>query len=279
MIGSTNSIWDVNSIHEQIINYTMLYDSSFNDTYLNQCKEVTGGWVSGQNVSSYPGGSFELNSTGMVYGDPGSGYASKYVSTNKKIDISKYTTSLIKCVNVWKSTSYNAIVRLSFPGENFSPSGALFLNSVYGGTGSINFVFKNYKQSDGYVITDTLVAIKDIDAVDRESYVVLYSECGATSSQQLITDCKYLALFKPDNCAELSNLIEIEATSINDILKNSVTLLSNKEAVEYMIYNCTGDFMANAVVSETFLMALNNSQYKTMIMANEHWSKFLSMVE
>lgn len=114
--------------------------------------------------------------------------------------------------------------------------------------------------------------------MSRESHVVIWAESPADGSQQLIIKSKYLALFKPDNWAELSNLIEIEATSISDILDNSVTLLSNKKAVEYMMYNCTGDFMMNAIMSETFLTALNNSQYKTMIMANEHWSKFLSMV-
>ena len=87
-----------------------------------------------------------------------------------------------------------------------------------------------------------------------------------------------MALFLADDWTTLASLAGVEATTIEELLLNSGLLLSNKKAVEYMMYNCTGDFMANAVVSETFLTALNNSQYKTLIMANEHWSKFLSMV-
>ena len=55
-------------------------------------------------------------------------------------------------------------------------------------------------------------------------------------------------------------------------------ILNNKKAVEYMIYNCTGTFMLAFINSSTALTALNNSVYKTLIQANEHWSKFLTFV-
>ena len=115
MIGSTNSIWNVNGIYEQIVNYTMLYDVSFNDIDLNQCKEVTGGWVVGQNLSNYSGGAYAMEATGMTCGDNSSGYGSKYLSTNKKINVANYKAVLLNADTEWKSSSYNANVRLSFP--------------------------------------------------------------------------------------------------------------------------------------------------------------------
>ena len=55
-------------------------------------------------------------------------------------------------------------------------------------------------------------------------------------------------------------------------------LLSNEKTVEFMIKQCTGDFMVSAIQNQTFLTALNNSPFKEKIMANEHWAKFLNMV-
>lgn len=81
-----------------------------------------------------------------------------------------------------------------------------------------------------------------------------------------------------DDWQTLANLAGITATSIEEVLINSETLLSNENAVLFMVHNCTGNFMLAAIQSDTFLNALNNSPFKTIIYANEHWSKFLTMV-
>ena len=65
---------------------------------------------------------------------------------------------------------------------------------------------------------------------------------------------------------------------MNELLENSSMILINEKAVEFMIKQCTGEFMASAISSEVFLTALNNSPYKDKIYANEHWSKFLNFV-
>lgn len=85
-------------------------------------------------------------------------------------------------------------------------------------------------------------------------------------------------LTKQDDYATLAKKAGITASSIDDVLSASETLLSNKSAVNYMIYNCTGDFMVSAIQSSTFLTALNSSPYKELVYANEHWAKFLAMV-
>jgi hypothetical protein len=114
----------------------------------------------------------------------------------------------------------------------------------------------------------------DISNVTGEKYIVMFNNCGAWSGYQLWSKLQNLTLFKKDDWEFLSDT----ATTIDEILADSENLLNNKEKVDYMIYNCTGNFMAAAITSETFLMALNNSPYKTKIYANEHWNKFLAMV-
>ena len=88
----------------------------------------------------------------------------------------------------------------------------------------------------------------------------------------------HLTIFKPDKIQGLIERANIVATTINEILDNSEVILNNESAINYMITQCTGDFMAAAIQSETFLTALNNSPYKTKVYANEHWAKFLNMV-
>lgn len=89
----------------------------------------------------------------------------------------------------------------------------------------------------------------------------------------------HLTLFKPDTeYNNLANIMNIEVSSINEILENSSILLNNREAVQYMLSTLTGDFMATAIQSNAFLTELNNSPYKDLVYANEHWSKFLNML-
>ena len=88
----------------------------------------------------------------------------------------------------------------------------------------------------------------------------------------------HLTIFKPDEIQGLIERANIAATTINEILDNSEIILNNENTVNYMITQCTGDFMAAAIQSEVFLTALNNSPYKTRVYANEHWAKFLNMV-
>lgn len=263
--------------YEQLVNYTMLYDAFFNDTELNQCKDITGGWVTGQNLSNYSGGVFTLDSTGVTCGDNSSGYGSKYASTNQKIDISQYVTVLLNADTSYVGASYTGSTCLCLPDENFAPGSVLYINNNYGGTNGMTFWVKEHAKSSTNH-NETFVAIKNIDAIDRKSYVVVYAYCGATGNQELIIKCKHLALFKSDDWQTLADIVGIEATSIDDILTNSTVVLANQNAVNFMIKQCTGDFMAKAIQSETFLSALENSSFKSLVYANEHWAKFLNMV-
>ena len=107
---------------------------------------------------------------------------------------------------------------------------------------------------------------------------------NTTLSNGGFIDLYNLILCKQDNWEELCTLAGLTSSDYTDeatLCADSTaisTILNNKEAVKYMIYNCTGSFMAEFIASSTALTNLNDSTYKTLIHANEHWSKFLNMV-
>jgi len=254
MIGSTNSIWKINGRYEQLVNYTMLYDGSLGDVELNECKDsIACGWTSTyyySNTNSY----WNRNTDSLEAGVTVKRSSTANWRTTNKIGFTGY--------------SYAGIVaktsRAVTFGLKLTPS-----TSGYVSSGEKHFTTTNRVDNTKYI------AICDLSNVTNSMYIASYQNADGAAFTYYVYE---VALFKADDWATLANLAGITATSIDDIINNCTTVLSNKDAVEFMIYNCTGDFMVNAIHSTTFLTALNNSQYKTKIWANEHWAKFLNMV-
>lgn len=67
-------------------------------------------------------------------------------------------------------------------------------------------------------------------------------------------------------------------STISEILANSYDLFLNTSALNYMVQNCTGDFLVAALNDTNFRNQMNNSANKTIIMANEHWAKFIALL-
>lgn len=82
-----------------------------------------------------------------------------------------------------------------------------------------------------------------------------------------------LWLTKEDDISGLSEY----GNTIATILSNSSQLLADKQAIEYMVENCTGDFMSEAIANTTFINALANCQYKYLILNNVEWKKYLPL--
>jgi len=115
----------------------------------------------------------------------------------------------------------------------------------------------------------------DIPAETGFKYICVGS--GAYNALQLYVYNVWLT--KWDDWLSLASIANIKASSISDVLANSDIIFKNKEAVEFMIHNCTGDFMVSAIQNDTFITALENSEYADIVYENEHWAKFLAMVE
>ena len=242
MMGPTNSMWEINkSNYEQLVNYTMLYDTG------DECVDVTGGWVARSIDTTYPNvGTLTKNSDRLSYTVSGSQASGP--GTVDMIDTTGYKNIYVKQTFKANSASYLTLT--------LDDKSKLVRNNI--GT-NVNVTTPTFYKLDVSEVTQKGYFTTSISYT---GYITLY----------------YAFLVKEDDWQTLADKVGITATSIDDILTNSITLLNNEDAVEFMIKQCTGDFMAQAIQSETFLTELNNSVYKTKIQANEHWRKFLNML-
>ena len=106
----------------------------------------------------------------------------------------------------------------------------------------------------------------------------LYETISGTVDEPTGVDVFAVYLFKNDNWRSLAKIAGITPTTMDDLIQSASTLLANEDAVDYMITRCTGTFMINALKSSTFMAALNSSTYKSQVLANEIWSKFIDLV-
>lgn len=258
MIGSTNSIWAVNGKYEQLVNYTMLYD------YGDECEDITGGWSRNFTAadSYYSGSKSKLTKNANNIKNASSVSFRQIYSllTTNTIDTTGYSKTGVLLTTTHGSTSYTiSEFRLTNGYTNYSTAGSMGVCKVYRENAVTNKILTGAISTSG-------------------KYYASFEVVGNGSPSDGF--CTFYAAFllKEDDWETLADKAGITATSIDDVLTNSETLLSNEKTVEFMIKQCTGDFMVSAIQNQTFLTALNNSPFKEKIMANEHWAKFLNMV-
>lgn len=259
---------------KQKVNYTMLYD------YGDECEELTGGWQNKILVKDGNSGTvsktFTKNSDNIYRKISTS--TTQYVSQdhgvvgNNKIDITGYSMLSAVMSGYGSVSSYNG----GDYAEMALGTAVILWNGEAVGIEFNSIKHLGAKKTGSYTINKGLYSF-DISQFNGEWYAGVGQGISWAKANKYI----YLyacILLKQDFWQPLASLAGISASSIADILTNSSTLLNNENAVKYMISHCTGDFMASAVANQTFLTALNNSPYKTIIQGNEHWNKFLSMV-
>ena len=259
MVGKTNGnlyAKEGGIEYEQLVNYTMLYN------YGNECEEITGGW---ENTYSNKGGTYTENATNIYLYVKGTTYI-KISGTANAIDLTPYSKAYIDWIYSKDDQNY---------GMNRFACGTIKVASMEKiGSGGCLALWSN---QDALPLSGSGLYYFDVSDINVPTYIQFSAQTNS-STYSTTSTMYHCFLVKNDNWQELANIAGITAGSIDDILTNSTTLLSSKEAVKFMIYNCTGDFMISAIQNETFLNALNNSAYKTIIQANEHWNKFLNMV-
>ena len=239
-----------NPEYEQLVNYTMLYD------YGDECADLTGGWTGGKYITNYSSaGTYTKYSTYMYCKSGGS---------NDLVSAGFYTTNKINMSNYSKAVFNISQLKPSYVA--YIAADTVQVNAAWTQTVGKRFDTNENQYSAGLHSLDVSTLTSD-----------LYVKFGCWAYASTIA-VNLVFLVKPDDWQKLASIAGIAASSIDDILTNSITLLSNEAAVDFMIKQCTGDFMASAIQSTTFLTALNNSLYKTKIYANEHWNKFLAIV-
>lgn len=83
-----------------------------------------------------------------------------------------------------------------------------------------------------------------------------------------------LGFVKEDDISGLSDY----GSTISEICANAVSLFDDATALEWMVLNCTGDFMMSALVNSNFVNVMNASSNKTIVTANEHWARFIALL-
>lgn len=246
--------------YEQLVNYLMLYDHG------DECKVVTGGWDNMYNHTHIWWEGF--NKKGTL--EDNHLYVSHYSSSGNSYTNRGFVS--LRTANKVNIDGYNG---LYFDAEITS---AGHDGCIYFGTVAVT----GDDDDDTYLPTcvkyeGTTFGRKftKVDNASSNHYVVVM---GGVNYTNFTCKCYSVFLTRADNWDELASVAGLTATDISVLLEKSSTILTNKDAVDFMIAQCTGDFMVKAVQNSTFMKALASSPYKEKVYANEHWAKFLAMV-
>ena len=255
--------------YRKIANYDMLY--YFGD----ECEEVTGGWVGFERDSTYTAGDYEKRQNNLYVHEMVDGYGQPSFSTTKPLDMTQYTMMAFKATWYGYSSNGYTVTAPAFDVANASQPD--IRNSSHKSVSLYNGIQTQYSMQQN---TPTYVKsqISVTESYAANAYVVFTVSCGAQSRDTANSALYALALFKADDIETLAAKAGITNATIDNILANSSALFDSEDTVYFMVAQCTGDFMASAVANSTFLNALNNSPYKTIVQSNKHWAKFLAMV-
>ena len=253
-LGRTNiNLTEIPIVYEQLVNYIIFYDSG------DDCNEVHGGWLGTYKAQSSTNlVEMSKNADHIYFSYKGSYWKYRWLYTTNKIDFTDY-------------------VGLTLKGN--ATSNATYPHAAIGVVNGVSFNSSNLPMWTKVAeVKSGPFTVCDLSEITGELNVMFGCGKGDSTSQTGSMYVYEVFAYKADDYAKLASKAGITATSIDDILTDSSTLLSNEDAVNFMIAQCTGDFMVSAIQNTTFLTALNNSPYKSVVQSNEHWAKFLAMV-
>ena len=235
-----------NPQYRQLVNYTMLYDAG------NEHTDITGGWDDNHYSTDYSYINC-IKKANHIYINDTSTSAVSAISTNRAINLSQYSE-----IRVIFSTTSHFYLYASTPRNIVDPG----YTNVFG---PMTNSYSNKKLN------------LDLSSLNSDYYYTLSTPGNRTNEAYIYN----IYVIKADNYQTLCEKAGITPPAdIATLLTNTTSLtaiFNNRDAVNYMARQCTGDFMADAVQSATFKSALSSSPYKNIIENNEHWAKFLAM--
>ena len=249
----------------QLVNYTMLYDAG------DECVDITGGWSAAITAVTPPTVTKNIDNIYIKTNPITSNGSNVYIATTNKFTSEEYvgyyavlttgtmptTKYHIYYANMFaigtldSRTDANSISRLDNNGKTFSKKSVMRANyikdrylHVYGGS-----------VGTGYGGISVTANFYNMFLVKEDNWQEWISKAGLSTSTYTTLDA-----------------VIADSTALT-------TLMNNKDAVKYMLLNCTGTVMASVIQNENALDIIRDSQYNAMIYENEHWNKFLRMVE
>lgn len=257
--------------YQQLVNYLIMYDGG---DAINVPSELH--WRSYSQDLGYSTEFSPLKISFRYAGEVG------YVST-EKYDLTDFVSAHLRitalnCNSVYSSAGKSAINGYLGCLDSQIVDGT---SATAGSFGAYTSHTAALCQTDKYG-NKTFIAEKDLSAITGNKHIAISAYCSQNGMATVgYVTFKYGVFVKADDWQTLCEKAGISATSIATLVADTTkltTILASKDAVRFMIAQCTGNFMINAVESETFITALNDSPYKTLIQANAHWSRFLAMV-
>ncbi len=264
MIGKTNAIGDVNGCnpYAQLINYTFLYDEG------DECIDITGGWS-------------EYNRAIDTWGTIVTPTLTKGASSmTASIADTTSKQGLIATANkiLWSNYSGKVFVHGLGNSNIASNSNAKIVSPTQlatqptGNTGSIPTIHYAPQKLNGSLVADV--------SPTQDNYIGINL---AASGSNISVEIFHLALLKNDDWTTwmtkggVSGFATLEALLADAAAME--TLMTNQDAINFMVRQCTGNVMTSVLVTPTSKNALLNSADAFEACAgNEHWFKFLDMV-
>lgn len=256
--GQIESVW----ISPQVINYALIY-------YLGN--EFV-------NVAGTPEAKYAISTGGWTNGGSG-GNVRIAGKTNININTQEFTKCFIRS-NSGANNGSNLTAMARAVGSGFISPGSydnLLLNQTC------------YKYYSGYLRENTWFQIDNVNNFNSPIYVGLYANVGGpafslganylrlqagSGNPSCWTNIFAIGFVKIDDISGLSQY----GSDIVTILSNATDLFEDTQALNYMALNCTGDFMISALSNSNFINAMNSSPNKEILLANEHWARFIALL-
>ena len=265
---------------EEVQNYKSLYDGTIENEE-NEAPSVTGGWVDvTQNcISSYTSNTRKItkNQNAINIYAYGNGSIPAIAIKNNISDIDYYKI-YIKFTGQASTTAYTGnSIQLCY--LNVDPTKNKF--SIYGANDNRIYNEKNMAYYSGNSYNKVMSAYKP---VNLNGYLCIFlSLYSATmSSFSFSADLQNCWIVKQDNYIKLANLagIQLTSTDVTELLtqENLSKICKSPNAVEYMIQQCTGDFMCELLLNNEAIGYLSPHVKKKMSQ-NVNWNKFITIYE
>lgn len=257
-------------VDPQVVHYLMFYDNTHIDEYYNQMPDVTGGWeLTFTTNANY--GKIEYSTSGvLVYASYSGGTKKAKIATAKTIDLTDYVKYAFRIDTKGSDLSAAHYHRQ----VGFTDSSSFLANGDYSTTNLIRTTF--YGNQNNRYISGDIAAVEG----GYYAFAMAASDQSKITSKILIKNAYLLMQDDWQTLCTKAGLVADDYEDDEDLCSNSTamtTILSNQEAVNYMISNCTGTFMHAFTTSSTAMTAYESSPFKTTIRANEHWDKFITI--
>ena len=108
----------------------------------------------------------------------------------------------------------------------------------------------------------------------EETHLFTYAYSGSVTTPYSKQRTYMVALIRSDDLSGLSDY----GNDISTILSNAGNLFTDTSALNWMVLNCTGDFMISALSNSNFINVMNTSPNKEILLANEYWARFIALL-